>query len=287
MFSACQPKDKAVITPREREQILDLQKAKNQAKSGLIKLGSFGASAFLVDQQAESLNWIMYLLNAAYIDNGYSATTDKDKNFPILQNNGSRKSSPNGIYHILGEFEVNIRKLEQDVFDKMSVNGHEVIKFQSELLQIDSSVTDHRSVEIKPEGSEQFTIKIAKDGDLNLNKSGKIERVTYTLSSFMIVKVDLLHNIITVVKSITSMKISRSPELYFKIESENELKYQFNQQCITALGKVRIIDPRNNAKNKTLIIEEKSVRVEGTNWLYELAQCAERPIIDVYKLLKY
>ncbi len=119
---------------------------------------------------------------------------------------------------------MNIRKLEQDVFDKMSVNGHEVIKFQSELLQIDSSVTDHRSVEIKPEGSEQFTIKIAKDGDLNLNKSGKIERVTYTLSSFMIVKVDLLHNIITVVKSITSMKISRSPELYFKIESENELK---------------------------------------------------------------
>lgn len=287
IFNACQPKDKAVVTPKEREQILEQQKAKKQQNSGLMRLGSFGASAFLIDQQAESLNWLMFLFDSAYLGNGYSASNDQDKNFPLLQNNGSLKSNLKGKYHVTGELEINIRKQDGDLFDKMTVNGNEVLQFQSDSLQLESSLTDHRSVEIKPEGNDQFTVRVEKDGDLNLSKSGQLEKVKYTLSSLMTVKVDLSQKTISIAKSLTSMKIFRSPELNFKIESENELTYQFNQQCIVALGKVKIVDARNTAKNKTLLLDEKSARVEGTNWTYDLGECESQPLVDIYKLLKY
>lgn len=287
IFNACQPKDKAVVTPKERDQILEMQNAKRTPNNGLMKLGSFGAAAFLLDQQAESLNWIMYLFNGPYVGNGYSAVTDKDKNFPLLQNNGTQKSSHHGIYNNIGELEVNIRKLEQGVLEKMTVNGNETIQFESGQLQISSSITDHRSVEIRPEGNDQFTVRVEKDGELNLTKAGKLEKVKYTFNSMMIVKLDLAQKTIAIVKSITSLKILRTPELNFRIESENELQYQFNQQCVSTVGKVKVVDVKNSAKNKTLIVDEKSARIEGTNWTFEFADCAQRPLVDVYKLLKY
>lgn len=287
LLTACQPKDKAIVTPQQRQQIQDLNVAKKQS-SGLLKLGSFGAAAFLIDQQAETLNWLMFLFNGAYNGNGYSVSNDKENNqFPLLQNNGSLKSNEIGNFKTIGQLELNLRKSETDQIDKISMNGQELNQFKNEKLNLSASMDDRRVVAIQPSGEDQLSLKIEKNGLIEISKADKVEKVQFQLVSEMDIKLDVNENKITVLKSSSTLKIMRTPQLTFKIESENQLSYQFNQGCVTATGTANIIDVRNSAKNKVMTVDDKIIKVEGTNWTYPVVSCENQVLIDLNKLLKY
>lgn len=305
-LAACQPQDNEVVSKDQRASILSRNRRggnSSQNQKGdfkpQVQLGAFGLSAFMMEKQGE----VLQLLAAAKMSQGQNLGA-----LTLLESSSADQEIQNLVVGSqdfkmkVAEFNLNQNSL-WDVFvfrknaDK-TVSGisaylkadaiHEVVEADKDekSAQAVRLTESTASLSVKAESAESKAVSFTAQGSMVISKAGIVETLPYKINVEMkVATADFKEEILKITKSKVTLNLTRAGGSAMDVVIENRGDITFaNSACPLVLGSATIVTDK---KQKPVVFTTDKASVEGSQYSTKHAECGQRPVVDLRRVLVY